>query len=670
MTLVVLVGMLYWSSLLVEIDLKQVKQEIQSLKETFEQGPLRATNQETNTTSLSNPHINPALPNLLEEDPFFAKTLAELLPKSFVASGTRNVATIGRPDNLHPLSNWRDVLTWRGLCTVGVSRNRFGFFERYSPNAAFKVEERVAKDEDALEYWIFLRPGIVWQPLKQSWFSNDVLLGSHFLKKHPLTAHDFKFQFDTIMNPFVTSPTAVVLRQYYNDIIEFRVIDDHTFVVKWKSYPVELDGEKVKRPKYLAKSISLGLTPLASFVYQYYPDGKKIVEDDDATTYLTNSTFAQNFMEHWAKNVIPSCGPMRFEGMSDQAIYFSRNRDHFGPLDCLVQKLEIQFKQTVEGVWQAFKSGDLDSYNIQPDQIFEFNNFLKSAPYLQQVQEGKKIHTLEYVYRAYSYIGWNEARPLFKSKKVRQAMTMGINRQRIIQQIANGMGLELTAPFYPFSNAYDPTLKPWPFDPLAAKRLLEEEGFADLDGDGFLEKQTPEGVLKFEFALTYFVKNPTTKAISEYVATALKEIGVKCNLNGVDVADLSALFDEKNFDAYILSWALGDPPEDPRQLWHSSGAREKGSSNAIGFSNEQVDTIIDALTYTYDKDKRTALFYKLDRILFDEAPYTFIYTPRITMAYREYLQNVFLPIDRQDIIPGATVAEPDSNIFWLKDVDK
>ena len=90
----------------------------------------------------------------------------------------------------------------------------------------------------------------------------------------------------------------------------------------------------------------------------------------------------------------------------------------------------------------------------------------------------------------------------------------------------------------------------------------------------------------FDFTLTYFVKNPTTKSICEYIATSLKEIGVNCHLNGVDTADLSATFEDKNFDAICLGWMLGTPPEDPSQIWYSSGAKEKGSSNAIGFSNK------------------------------------------------------------------------------------
>lgn len=148
--------------------------------------------------------------------------------------------------------------------------------------------------------------------------------------------------------------------------------------------------------------------------------------------------------------------------------------------------------------------------------------------------------------------------------------------------------------------------------------------------------------------------------------TALKEIGVVCHLNGVDLADLSAKFEEKSFDALFLGWSLGQPPDDPTQLWHSEGAKKQGSSNAIGFVNEEIDEIIEKLNYEYDPEKRRELYHQFDKIIHQEQPYTFLYAPKTIMLYRDYVQNVFIPSERQDLIPGANVAEPASSIFWLK----
>lgn len=663
-----LLSMVYWSSALVEQDLKKIQKDLNEIKFDLAnkalQTPVAALSQKG--AALSRPHIDPSLPNLLVDDPFRETVLPKLLGVNFKPYGIRKQATVGKPDTLHPFSGFLEAANWRRSCNVSVADNRFGFFEQYTPGAAIKVEER--KGDDGVEYWVHLREGMYWQPLEPEWFPGSITLASHFLKKHPLTASDFKLYFDVVMNPFVSSQLAVRSRDLFDDILAVRVIDDLTFAVKWKVHPVEMpNGQTEMQPKYLARSIVMSFTPLAGFVYRYYPDGKKIVENDEnPDTYRENSTFAETLVEHWAKNIIPSCGPMRFRGMSDRMIRFERNDDYYDPIASLVEGAEVEFKSALENIWQEFKQGNLDTYSLQADQTLEFENFLKSPSYLAQEKQGLKIKRLDYIFRAFSYIGWNQARPLFKSSKVRRALTMAIDRNRIIKQILNGMGIEMSAPFYPFSDSYDPSIKPWPYDPIAAKRLLEEEGFADLDGDGLIERQEGGKTLKFEFALTYYVKNPTTKAICEYISTSLKEIGIKCTLNGVDMADISNVFDDKNFDAYFLAWALGDPPEDLRDIWHSSGAKEKGSANSIGFANAEVDRIIDQLSFEYDRAKRIALYHRFAAIFHEEAPYTLLYTPKIAMLYREYLQNVFLPVDRQDLVPGATVAEPDPSIFWIK----
>ncbi|MFI5343436.1 MAG: ABC transporter substrate-binding protein, partial [Chlamydiales bacterium] len=261
----------------------------------------------------------------------------------------------------------------------------------------------------------------------------------------------------------------------------------------------------------------------------------------------------------------------------------------------------------------------------------------------------------------------NEARPLFKSKKVRQALTMAIDRDRIIRQTLNGMGVQTTGTFFLYSSSYDSSLVPYPYNPQRALQLLQEEGWYDSTGNGVLDKMIDGKRVSFIFTLTYFVKNPTSKVICEYIATALKEIGIICNINGVEVADLSALYEDKNFDAYHMAWALSTPPDDPRQLWYSTGAKEKGSSNAIGFVNAEVDKIIDQLDYEYDPKKREELYHRFDRIIYDEAPYTFLFVQKISFLYRNYLQNVFLPVDRQDLIPGANIGEPIPSLFWIQE---
>jgi peptide/nickel transport system substrate-binding protein len=670
-TLLFLLGMIYWSSVLVENGVIHLKKEVNRLNEhvlRLEEDMKNYPKVETSFAQKKTSQVDENLPNLLEEDPFYGITLPQILGPSFSPQGTFQNTFVGRPNNLHPFNNWADVSNWTAMCNLSVSQMKTGIYETLSPNAAFKMEERINQKTNHPEYWIHLRESLFWHPLKPHTIAQDFKLSPHFLKKHPVTAYDFEFYLNALMNPHVQEPAAVALRTYFSDIQELEVVDDKTFIVRWTVTPVtDIDQKVVNRVKYMAKFLTGSLSPLASFVYQYYPDGTKIIEEDsDRSVYRKSPLFAQQFMQHFAKNIIVSCGPWVFEGLEDRNIRFKRNRDYYNSLGVLVEEKNLQFKDSPEAAWQEFKAGKTDSYILQPQQIQELENFKRSSIYTSQIEEVGGVNRLDYLGRVFFFIGWNQAKPLFANKKIRQAMTLAIDRQRIIKQNLNGLGAETTGPFPLSSRAYNNNLTPWPFNPELAKRMLGEEGWYDSDGDGILDKEIEGKRIPFTFRLTYYVKNPTTKAIAEFISTGLKEIGVQCQLNGVDITDLTSALQDKTFDALFMAWGQGTPPEDPRQLWHSLEAKEKGSSNAISFMNQEVDEIIEKLSYEYDPKRREALYHRFHEIIHEEQPYTFLYIPKIVFLYRDRLQNVFIPKDRQELIPGANVDEPQSQLFYLK----
>jgi len=671
--------LLYWSSTLIEDDLRsmrsdmgQLKNDLFMLRSEAEKNHIdilqMLPKQKKNDSEKKHNLDEASYPNLLHNDPFFATTLPKLLGKDFQPLWTQHTATIGKPDTLHPFSNWSQVAAWYDRCIANLSQLEFGKYETLAPDMAVSIEERTDQKTGTPEFWIHLRDHVYWEPLQLEFFPPGFQLAPQFLHRNQVTAEDFKFYYDALMNSYVQEPGAVSLRTYYGSIEEVKVIDKLTFTIRWQSKEIlGRDGKKTPRIKYIAKSLTGALKPLPCFVYKYFSDGTKIISDDsDPNTYRTNSVWAQNFAEHWAKNIIVSCGAWIFDGMNERQIRFTRNPNFYFPYAALTAAIETEFKDTPENIWEEFQNGHLDSYGLQPDQLSEYKKFLQSPAYKRQVDEGNSVKRLDYVARTYTYIGWNQAKPYFKSAKVRRAMTMAIDRRRIIENYLNGLGVEITGTFFRYSSAYDPSISPWPYSPEEARRLLAEEGWYDSTGNGVVDKLIDGKRIPMKFTLTYYVKNPTLKSVCEYVSTALKEIGVDCSLLGVDIADLSAVFDDKSFDAVCLAWSLGNPPEDPRQLWHSSGAKEKGSSNAIGFANQEIDDIIDKLDYEYDRQKRIALYHRFNAIIHEEQPYTFLYTPKVALLSREYLQNVFIPADRQDLIPGATVAEPDPNIFWIK----
>lgn len=619
---------------------------------------------------LARPHMRDEYPNLLTEDKFYAHTLATLLPKGFIPKGHFHLADLTAPDNLHPFVNWATPASWVHQCTGSVATSHFGRYETFAPDMALKIEKRPSKDETLTEYWVHLREGLEWQPLKKEMFPPEMEVSPFFMKPRPVTAEDFRFYFDAMMNPWVEVAGAVALRGFYADVDSFEVIDPYTFIVRWKNRSsqegAELTDSMRDQPRYVALNLTGALCPLPRFVYQYFANGEKILDDEQPDSYRTNSVWAQNFNEHWAKKIIVSCGPWIFEVFNEEKIVFRRNPKFYQPLAVLAETMQVHFNTSTEAIWDAFKSGLTDQYVMSADKLLDWEAFQSSPLYAKQKAQGNAIHRLDYPAQMYSYVGWNMARPLFKDQEVRQALTLAIDRNRLIEQVLFGLGTETNGPFLSTSSAYNKELKPWPFDPRKARHLLEQAGWHASDGDGILTRLEDGVPRRFSFSLTYYVKSPTAQAVAQFVALSLKEIGVECKLKGVDQADLSAIFDDRDFDALFLSWLLSEPPEQPKQLWSSKDIFKKGSSNMVSFANSQADEIMEQLEWESNPQKRIELYHALGRIIYTEAPYTFLYIPKTVLLYRERLQNVWIPAMRQDLIPGANVLQPQFSIYWLK----
>ena len=678
----IVLGLIYWSQVVqeerfeaIEESLKQIKEQLHGIQNLPSQiKEMQSESLRSNTVNLASSshssYIDDSLPNLLVLDPYFNKTLPDLLGPNFKPHGTLRMAIMANDANFHPFSQWAHINEFFGYCQGGVANHQFGMNEILAQDFAIKVEERPCDLQDRATIWVHLRDNLFWQPLQQGHFPSDVKLAPHFLKKTKLTAYDFQFWWQALSNPYVDEPAAVILRQLMQDIEKIEVVDDLTFIVFAKKLPyTDSHGNTTMTFPYALYQHIGSLRPLARFVYQYLPDGTKICSDDsDPDFYAKSALWAQNFAHHFALRVIPSCGPWVFDGASDKQIRFRRNRDYYNQFYALYDAVEVYFLQTMDASWRDFMAQKIDVCTLTPNNLIELERFQKSSFYEKLKKSGREIKRLDYLMRGFSYIGWNEKKPYFSSKKTRQALDMAIDCKRLIRQNLNGQGVQISGPFFIGSVSYDQNIHPYPYDPERAKELLAEDGWTDTDGDGILDKEINGKRVPFRFTLTYFVNNQITKANCELISTFLKQIGIDCRLNGVELNDLSAVFDDKSFDAYALAWTLNVVPDNPYQLWHSSGANEKGSSNAIGFSNKEADRLIEQLLFEKDLKEREILYHKLHAILYDEAPYAFLFSTKSTLLYWNDIQNIFIPEERQDLVPGADVTEPSVINSWKKEI--
>jgi peptide/nickel transport system substrate-binding protein len=204
--------------------------------------------------------------------------------------------------------------------------------------------------------------------------------------------------------------------------------------------------------------------------------------------------------------------------------------------------------------------------------------------------------------------------PLFSDIKVRQAVAMALDRQRMVNTIFYGQASVVEQPQLPQSSAYDPSIGKYTFDPDGAKKLLDEAGWA-AGADGIREK---DGV-RASFTLLTTSGSALRQNSTQIIQANLKEVGIEVNIN---LQPSSVVFspdglDHRLFD--MIEFANVFSSADPSSWFYSKFACNQiptpdngfGGANYSGWCNEEVsNAVINANFLTLDEAARAAA-YKL-----------------------------------------------------------
>jgi peptide/nickel transport system substrate-binding protein len=319
-------------------------------------------------------------------------------------------------------------------------------------------------------------------------------------------------------------------------------------------------------------------------------------------------------------------GPFRFEEWkTGDRISFVRNERYWGRkayLDRIVYRLVVD---PAVG-FQLLKQGEFGLYlALQPQQWVRD---------LEAEGLRGKVHRIKFFNPNYNWIGWNEDRPFFKDARVRQAMNYAIDTEGIRKSFLMGLDRPTTCHFYLDSSACDHSLAPRTHDPARAAKLLEEAGWIDRDGDGVRDR---DGV-QFRFTFLMNADSVFLAKLTPYMQQELHKLGVEMDIRKVDWPLFTQLVEEHKFDATSLRWGNSDVVQDPYEIWHSSQAKD--GSNFVSFNEPKVDALIEGARATLDDAARNEMYRKMGRLLYDEAPYTFLYSRPSLDAVRTDVRGI------------------------------
>jgi ABC-type transport system substrate-binding protein len=411
--------------------------------------------------------------------------------------------------------------------------------------------------------------------------------GVRFHDGHAFEARDVKFTYDAIMNPKNISPRL----SDFEPVKNVEIIDPLTVRITYKRL----------------YSPALGTWAMGILPEHLLNDGvlkKEAVQSrkDPAQFSMRDSSFNRHPI---------GCGPFVFrEWKSDQFIGLDRYKDYWeGPPnyhqyyyriipDLLTQEME-------------FYAGTVDAYAVPPYQV-------------ARLEHDPKYQSFSGLSFGYTYIGYNLRREPFNDRRVRRALGMAINVDKIIKYVLFGQGDRITGPFPKQTDYYDQSVKPIPYDPQGALRLLEEAGWKR-NREGWLEKNGK----RLQFTLITNSGNNLRKAILTIAQDEWKKIGIDVRTDLLEWAVfIQERVDKGDFDALVLGWSMGIEP-DLYQIWHSSQTHPF-QLNFVGFKNKEADDLIIKIRQEYRHDRQVAYCHQLHELIAREQPYTFLYVSKWT----------------------------------------
>lgn len=211
---------------------------------------------------------------------------------------------------------------------------------------------------------------------------------------------------------------------------------------------------------------------------------------------------------------------------------------------------------------------------------------------------------------------FNTAEPPLNNVRVRQALAYAIDRASLIRDLLQGQG-KIAHSILPEESWAYTAGQTYQFDPATAKRLLDEAGFRDPDGDG------PQ--MRFAKPIVFRVSGSSASArqYAGVIQNYLKDVGIPVS---IETSELNVLFEFLRRGQFQMSygqWVGGN--QDPifyRDLFASSEipTETRASRNRSRYSNPELDKILEEAVNTYDHAKAQPLYEKAQEIVSRDVP--------------------------------------------------
>jgi peptide/nickel transport system substrate-binding protein len=283
---------------------------------------------------------------------------------------------------------------------------------------------------------------------------------------------------------------------------------------------------------------------------------------------------------------------------------------------------------------------DLAENNIQPELL----GYLERKPWLAIVKSPGT---------AYQYLAFNFRDRRLADLRVRRAIAYAIDRQRIVGSFLRGTARVASGMLSPENWAYDGDVTTYPYDPVRARRLLDEAGFA-AGADGmrrglsFVYKTTPEGA-----------------RLGELIQAMLRRVGIRLKVRTNEWATFYGDIQRGNFDMTSMQWVGIDDPHQYYMVFDSKMTPPRGFNRGY-YANPEMDRLVEAGDAALDRQARRRIYGAVQELAAADLPYVSLWWQdnvvvmnRALDGFRPYPNGSLLSLTSLTLAPPRAAEPPE-----------
>ena len=257
-------------------------------------------------------------------------------------------------------------------------------------------------------------------------------------------------------------------------------------------------------------------------------------------------------------------------------------------------------------------------------------------------RHGAKFQIITKPGLVYEHIDLNLANPILADVRVRKALLFAIDRAGMTKQLFDGRQQPADGQINPLDWVHTDDVVKYPFDPKRAAQLLDEAGWTQ-KARGAIRTNAKGEKLSLEFMST--AGNRSRELVQQVMQSQWKEAGIEVRIRNQPArVFFGETVTQRKFEAMAMFAWISSPENVPRAQLYSDQVPKADNGwagqNYTGYSNLEVDKLIDAIEIELDKPKRETMWHRLQQIYAEELPALPLYFRSNTHIMPKQLKGV------------------------------